>query len=87
MPNSAVASGASFELAVTSLYSTPLPAVGDPFASSSACVKVCVAQQVVITSSPGSSVVAGQFASSLSLSSLSAIPVNVTLPSLATWYP
>ena len=85
MPNSAVASGASFELAVTVLNSTPLPAVGDPFASSSACVNVCVAVQVSITS-PGPSVVPGQLASSLSLSSLSEIPVSVTLPVLSTWY-
>ena len=75
-------SGVSFELAVTVLESTPLPGVGDPFASISACVNVCVAVQVVLA--PGASVVVRQTASSLSLSSLKAIPVNVTLPVFVT---
>src|SRR5581483_3648936 len=70
-----VASGASFEEAVTVLSS-------DPPASSSACVKLCVAEQVIFA--PTSSVVDGQLISLLSLSSLRLIPVRVMLPVFVT---
>ena len=79
---SSVVGPVSFESAVTTLYSTPLSAVGDPFASSSACVKVCVAVQVMFA--PTASVVLGQLMSSLSLSSVSMMPVRVTLPVFVT---
>ena len=64
--------------------SLPLPAVGEPLASSSACVKVCVAVQVMEL--PGARVVAGQLMSLLSLLSASAMPVSVTLPVFVTTY-
>ena len=62
-----VAGSDSLESAVTLLLSTPLSAVGEPSASSSAWVKVWVAVQVV--DPPTASVVASQTMSSLSLSS------------------
>ena len=78
-----VRGGASFDDAVTVFASLPLPAVGEPFASSSACVNVCVAVQVIdaagASSSPGSS-------PRVALSSASAIPVSVTLPVFVTRY-
>ena len=77
-----VASGASVDEAVTLFVRFPLPGVGEPFASSSACVKVCVAVHVVVAA--GASVVATQLVSSLSLSSESEIPVIVTFPVFVT---
>ena len=77
-----VVSGASFELAVTIFVREPLAAVGEPLASSSACVKVCVAVQVIVA--VGANEVAGQLISLLSLSSLKAMPVNVTFPVFVT---
>ena len=79
-----VAGGASFEDAITMFASRPLPAVGDPLASSSACVNVCVAVQVIFA--VGASVVSGQLRSLLSLLSLSEMPVTVTLPTFVTTY-
>ena len=78
----AVASGASFELAVTIFVRLPLAAVGDPLEFSSACVKVCVAVQVIVADT--ANVVAGQLISLLSLSSLKTMPVNVTFPVFVT---
>ena len=69
---------------VTVFASSPLPATGEPFASSSACVNVCVAVQVI--DAPGASVAAGQLMSLLSLLSLSEMPVTVTLPVFLTRY-
>jgi hypothetical protein len=43
MSSDACASAVWFECAVTLLCNSPLPAVGEPFASNSACVKLCVA--------------------------------------------
>ncbi len=51
MSKESVAAGASSEKAVTSLDRLPLPAVGEPLASSSAWVKVCDAEHVTV--SPG----------------------------------
>ena len=84
MARRSVTEAASFDDTVTVFASTPLPATGEPFASSSACVNVCVAVQVI--EPPGASVVAGQLTSLLSLSSFSAMPVTVTLPVLVTTY-
>ena len=77
-----VVSGASFELAVTILVKVPLAAVGEPLAFSSACVKVCVAVQVIVAD--GVNTAEGQLMSLLSLSSLKTIPVKVTFPVLVT---
>ena len=77
-----VASGASFELAVTILVRVPLAAVGEPLAFSSACVKVCVAVQVIVADT--ASVVEGQLMSLLSLSSFKTMPVNIAFPVLVT---
>ena len=77
-----VASGASFELAVTILVRVPLAEVGEPLAFSSACVKVCVAVQVIVADT--ANVVAGQLISLLSLSSLKTTPVNITFPVFVT---
>ena len=76
---SSVASAASFELAVTMLSNVPP-------ASSSACVKVCVAVQVVVDPASGAtvSVLDPQLISSLSLLSDSDRPVIVTLPVFVT---
>ena len=79
-----VSGDAWFDVAVTVFASLPLPAVGEPFASSSACVNVCVAVQVI--DAVGASVVSGQLRSLLSLSSLSAMPVSVTFPVFVTTY-
>ena len=64
--------------------SLPLPATGEPFASSSACVNVCVAVQVI--DAPGARLVCRAAHGVLSLSSVSAIPVTVTLPMFVTRY-
>ena len=82
MLRSSVAGGASFELAVTVLLRVPLPATGEPLASSSAWLKVCVAVQVIV--SVGASVVLGQAMSLLSLLSERLIPVSVTWPVFVT---
>ena len=81
---SSVAVGAWSEVAVTVFARRPLPAVGEPFASSSAWVKVCVAVQVI--DAAGASVVCGQLRLLLSLLSPSVIPVTVTLPVFVTRY-
>ena len=75
MLRSSVSSGASLEEAVTILSTVPP-------ASSSAWVKVCVAEQFVEL--PTGMVVASHVMSSLSLLSLSDRPVIVTLPVLVT---
>ena len=72
---SSVASGASFEEAVTVLSSVPP-------ASSSSWVKVCVAEQVMLP--PIARVVYGQLMSLLSLSSDRTMPLSVTFPMLIT---
>ena len=82
MSRVSVAFGVSLEVAVTSLDRLPLPARGEPFASSSAWLKVCVALQVI--EPPTGMVAAVQTMSSASLSSLSDRPVMVTLPVLVT---
>ena len=51
-------------------------------AFSSACVKVCVAVQVIVA--VGANDVAGQLISLLSLSSLKIMPVNVKFPVFVT---
>src|SRR5436853_424113 len=67
------------ELVVTLLCSLPLPAVGDSLTSISACVKVCVAVQVV--NAPTLIVVAAHVTAD-ALSSTRLTPVSVTLPVL-----
>src|SRR5262245_42305728 len=79
-----VAGGGWTDVAVTWLKSAPLPAVGEPFASSSAWVKVCVAVQFIVA--PGARLVAGQLRSLASLSSDRLMPVRVTLPVFVTRY-
>ena len=81
---SSVAGGAWIDVAVTVFSSTPLPATGEPFASSSACVNVWLAVQVIDSS--GARVVSGHARLFASLSSLNAIPVSVTLPAFVTRY-
>src|SRR5262249_30741235 len=79
-----VAAGASFDVAVAVFARLPLAPAGEPFASSSACVNVCVAVQVI--DAPGGRLVPGQLRSSLSLLSPSMIPVSVTFPLFVTRY-
>ena len=79
-----VVAGASFEEAVTVFLTKPLPAVGEPFASSSAWVNVCVAVHVI--EAAGARVVPGHARSSLSLSSDRLIPVRLVLPVFVTRY-
>src|SRR4051794_17818428 len=79
-----LAGGDWVDVAVTVFASTPLPATGEPFASNSACVNTCVAVHVIDSS--GARLVFGQTRSFASLSSLSATPVSVTLPTFVTTY-